>query len=612
METAEHQTKSSSVVVYRRLLKYLTPYRKLFFGALAAMVVYGATDGAVPYLLKRVLDDVFGAQDENMLHVLVGVIVLLALVRSVFGFLQKYMSAQVGLGIIKDIRNEISLKLLNFSPRFYETHSTGSLISRVTNDTLLVRSALTDATASVLRDSIRIIALLSVAFYLDPFLALIAFVGFPLGIYPVILFGRKVRKLSRRGQDQFGGLTGILQETIVGHQVVQAFSREDYEHKRFSEENERFTNTFIRAEKYGALSSPSNEIIGSLAIAAVILYGGFSVISGVRTQGDFIAFVSAIFLLYEPVKKLSRVNNIIQTGVAAAERIFEILDIEPDIQDKADAVPLDPAGADIEFKNVSFSYASAGADSSSDSEKIEFALRDVSLRVKSGETVALVGHSGSGKSTLVSLLPRFYDVEEGTLSVKGKPIDSWTLKSLRESISVVNQHTFLFNASIRENIGYGKLGASDLEIERAARAANAHDFIMALPEGYSTIIGEQGLRLSGGQRARLAIGRALLKDAPILVLDEATASLDSESEGLVQDAIDLLMKGRTVLVIAHRLSTIRQADRIAVLKDARIVELGAHDDLIAEEGEYARLYRLQFRDDASFETKISHAAPIQE
>lgn len=602
---ADALSSTSSTRVYRRLLGYLTPYRKLFFGALGAMVVYGATDGAVPYLLKRVLDDVFGRQDKNMLHVLVGVIVVFAFVRSLFGFLQRYLAAQVGLGIIKDIRNEISQKLLHFSPRFYEQHSTGSLISRVTNDTLLVRSALTDATASVLRDSIRIIALLSVAFYLDPMLALIAFVGFPLGIYPVIRFGRKVRKLSRRGQDQFGGLTGLLQETIVGHQVVQAFSREEYEHKRFSDENERFTDTFLRAEKYGALSGPSNEIIGSLAIAAVIMYGGFSVISGVRTQGDFIAFISSIFLLYEPVKKLSRVNNTIQAGVAAAERIFEILDLTPDIQDKPNAVELDPHDAAIEFKNLSFSYADA-YESSESSEEKEYALEDVSLTVHSGETVALVGHSGSGKSTLVSLLPRFYEVEEGTLLVKGRPITEWTLKSLRDSISVVNQHTFLFNTSIRENIAYGKEGASLDEIQRAARAANAHDFIINLPQGYDTMIGEQGLRLSGGQRARLAIARALLKDAPILVLDEATASLDSESEGLVQDAIDLLMKGRTVLVIAHRLSTIRQADKIAVLKDAKIVELGTHDQLLAEEGEYARLYRLQFREESSGETLVAN------
>ncbi|MCB0322008.1 MAG: ATP-binding cassette domain-containing protein [Bdellovibrionales bacterium] len=576
--------------VYRRLLSYLTPYRKTFFLALGAMVMYGATDGAVPYLLKRVLDDVFGSQNETMLLYLVGIIMAFAVIRSFFGFFQRYLAAAVGLGIIKDLRNEISEKLLTLSPAFYHLHSTGALISRVTNDTLLVRSALTDATASILRDTVRVIALLIVAFYLDPLLALIAFVGFPLGLYPMIRFGKKVRRLSRRGQDQFGGLTGLLQETIVGHKVVQAFGREGYENERFRAENQLFTDTLLRAEKYGALASPTNEIVASLAIAAVIFYGGFSVISGVRTQGDFIAFVSAMFLLYEPLKKMSRVNNLVMTGVAAAERIFEILDTKADIADAPGAIEVDAHGAAIDFASVSFAY-----ENSIEGEP-QLVLRDVSLQIQPGETVALVGASGSGKSTFVNLLPRFYDPNAGRITIGGTDIREVTLASLRRSVAIVSQHTFLFNDTIHHNIAYGRLEASTEEIIEAAKAANAHTFISALPDGYQTVIGEQGLKLSGGQRARIAIARALLKDAPVLILDEATASLDSESEGLVQEAIDHLMQGRTVLVIAHRLATIREANRIAVFSAGRIIELGSHDELLQRGGEYAKLYRLQFRE----------------
>lgn len=578
---------SSTVDVYKRLIRYVIPYKVLFVWVLVSMIIYGATDGAVPYLLKRVLDDVFGSQKEGMLYLLVTVIVVFALIRGVFGFVQKYLSAIIGLGIVRDIRNEINNKILRLSPATLQSHTTGNLISRVTNDTLQVRTALTDAVAAFLRDSVRVIALLCVSFYLDPVLAIIAFVGLPIGIFPVIRFGKKVRKLSRLGQNHFGGLTSLLQETITGHRVVQSFTQEDYEQERFTKENEKFTEAFRRAEKYGALSGPTNEVVASIAMAAIITYGGLSVISGVRTQGDFIAFITALFLLYEPVKKLSRLNSVLQTGVAAAERIFEILDAPIEIEDKPDARDLEAGAFDIEYRDLSFSYDLSVPEP-------EWALRNVSLKVDAGQTLALVGMSGGGKSTLANLIPRFFDASEGAVLINGCDVRDYTLQSLRRSVAVVGQHTFLFNDTLFHNIAYGSPDATLERVQEAARSANAHEFIEELPQGYDTVIGEQGLKLSGGQRARIAIARALVKDAPILVLDEATASLDSESEGLVQQAIDKLMIGRTVVVVAHRLATVRKAEKIAVIVNGQVVEVGGHEQLLQNSGEYAKLCRLQF------------------
>jgi len=580
--------KNSKVHVYKRLFRYLLPHKKKFILALLAMVVYGATDGVLPYLLKRILDDVFGNRDQQMLKYLIMIIVGFSLVRAVFGFCQRYLAAQVGLAIVQDLRNEISRKLLTLTPAFYQKQTTGGLIARVTNDTLLVRTALTDAAAAVLRDSIRVITLLCIAFYLDPVLALIALIGLPIGFAPIIKFGKRIRKLSRAGQDYFGGLTGFLQEMITGHRVVQAFSREEHEQKRFEEENEKFTAAFRKAEKYGALSGPTNEVIASLAIAGVLLYGGNSVIQGVRTQGDFVAFLTTMFLLYEPVKKLSRINATIQTGVSASERIFEVIDEVPDIVEAENPKHLDSRELEVEFKKVSFSY-----------DDTKSALSDISTRISSGRTIALVGMSGGGKSTFVNLIPRFYDPTKGSILINGVDIKDYSLSSLRKSISLVGQHTFLFNSSVVENISYGRPEASIEEVHQAAKAANAHEFILELPDGYKTVLGEQGMSLSGGQRARISIARAMLKNSPILVLDEATASLDSESEELVQEAIDQLIQSKTVIVIAHRLATVRNADSILVFSNGKIVESGSHDELLSENGEYSKLYKLQFKDSVS-------------
>ena len=575
-----------------RLLKFVVPYRRRLGLALLCMIGYGATDGVVPLLIRSILDDVFGNRDERMLYVLPAVLVGFAVVRGVFGFSQQYLMSSVGLRIVRDIRNRISRHLLTLSASFFDRHSTGALISRVTNDSLLVRQALTDSVTSVLRDSVRVIALLATAIYLDPLLGVIAFVGFPLGLIPVLRFGKKVRKFSRSGQDQFGGLTGALHEAIVGHSVVHAFSLEDPLSKRFERENDELTSTLMKAEKYGALSGPTNEIIACVVIGGVILYGGLSVIGGVRTQGDFIAFVTSLFLLYEPLKKLSRANTIFQTGLSAAERIFEVLDTEPEIASVPGATAQLPMNPSIEFRDVSFRYKTEAAREEGTDD---WALRHVTLAVPAGSTLAVVGMSGGGKSTLARLVPRFYDADEGSVMIGGRDVRDYTLDALRGGIAIVSQHTFLFNDTVARNIAFGRLGATRDEILSAARAANAYDFIMRLPQGFDTNIGEGGQRLSGGERARVAIARALLRNAPILILDEATAALDSESERAVQQAIDRLMKDRTAIVIAHRLATVRDADAIAVFSRGRIVEVGRHSELLARNGEYAKLCAIQFQ-----------------
>jgi len=588
---------SSSIEIYRRLLSYLKPHLALFSVAVVAMVIYGATDGAIPFLLKHILDDIFGARDENKLWFLVAAILIFATVRSIFGFLHNYLANTVGLRIIRDLRDELGRKLLDLHSAFFGKNSSGSLVSRMTNDTLLVREALTSAVVSLARDTVRIIVLVGAAFYLDPFLALITIVAFPVCILPIMKFGKRIRKLSRIGQDQLGGLTAMLFEIITGHKVIKAFSLEKREAKRFAEENDHTTKTYVKAAKYGALTAPTNEFIGSIAVAAVIVYGGLSVIGGVRTQGDFIAFITTMFLLYDPLKRIGKINTTIQQGVAAADRIFELLDTQTAVTDAADAKPLaDPAGS-IRFKNISFQHDSrTTTEKKAEPQVVVPTLRDVSFEVPSGTSCALVGLSGSGKSTLVSLLPRFYDVSSGAILIGEQNIQEVTLNSLRGSIAFVSQHTFLFNDSVFHNIEAGRPGASQEEVEKAALAAHAHEFISSLPEGYNTIVGEQGMTLSGGERARVAIARALLKDAPILILDEATANLDSQSEMIVQAAIERLMRGRTVIVIAHRLSTIRNADQILVMSAGKIVERGTHIQLLERKGEYAKLHALQFSD----------------
>jgi subfamily B ATP-binding cassette protein MsbA len=426
--------------------------------------------------------------------------------------------------------------------------------------------------------------------YLDPKLSVLAVVFFPLAGLPIARIGKRMRKLSKRGQDAIGQLAALFQESMQGHRVVKIFSREQFEQSKFEQGNHELTRTFIRSERVRALAGPINEVLASLAISGVLLYGGYTVISGQRTAGGFMAFLVSVFLMYEPFKKLTRINATVQQGLAGAQRIFEILDTPPTIQEPAVVHPL-PSSHEVVFENVTYEYPRRSED-----DGVVEALKNISLTIPESKKVALVGFSGAGKSTLVDLIPRFIDPTSGVVRLGGVDIRQLSLPELRSRIAMVGQHTFLFNDSVYNNIVYGNSSATRDQVMAAAKAAYAVDFIEKLPSGFDTIVGEGGMSLSGGERQRLAIARAILKNAPILILDEATASLDNRAEREVQMAIEALVEGRTTVVIAHRLSTIRDADIIVVMSGGRIVESGTHESLLSQGGEYSRLHALQFRE----------------
>jgi subfamily B ATP-binding cassette protein MsbA len=559
------------------------------------MLAYGATDGVIPFLVQHIMDDVFARRDQGVLGYLPWLIILVFTARGLLSFGQSYLSDYVGLRIINDVRNRMHEHLQTLSVSFYFRHPTGTLIARLNSDVMLLRSLLTDALASFLRDATSLIVLVIVAFYKDWVLASIAFFVFPASVLPVVRLSAKIKRFTRRGQISTGALTVLLQESIQGNRIVKAFGMERYENRRFMAENRRLFKEQLRASRIKSMVAPAMELLASFAIGGVVWYGGWSVVAGGRTQGDFMAFMAAMFLMYQPFRNLTKTYTLVHQGIAGAERVFEILDERPEVHEKADAIEAPSFARAIEFRNVDFAYKETPV------------LRNINVRINAGEMVALVGMSGAGKSTLADLIPRFYDVGAGKICLDGVDIRDLTLRSLRAQIGVVTQHTFLFNDTIRNNIAYGDPARSSEDVIAAAKAAHAHGFIMALPQGYDSVIGEMGMQLSGGQRQRLAIARALLKNAPILVLDEATSALDAESERLVQEALENLMTTRTTLVIAHRLSTIRRADRIIVLADGQIVEQGTHEELLARKHEYSRLYALQqLEDEISNEEETLH------
>jgi subfamily B ATP-binding cassette protein MsbA len=574
---------------FNRLLSMAKQYYVRFIFAAFCMIIAGGSQSALPLIAKPAIDEIFFKKDIAALQWIPLAVVAIFLFRGLANYGQAVLMGSIGLRIITDLRNKLYEQIQKQSLSFFAEHPTGLLMSRITNDVQSVQTASAEAITALVKDSVMLISLVGVIFYTDWKLALIALVVFPLTIYPIAFFGRKMRKVTTSTQITMGTISSLLQETISGTRIVKAFGMEKYESKRFAAENEKLFKYNMKAISVNAMSSPLIDFLGGLGIAAGTFYGGYNVIKGYSTPGTFFSFIAAALMLYEPVKRLTNVNNTINQGIAGADRIFSIIDLTPDIEDKPDVINLPTINRGIDIENVTFCY-----------EKTPV-LKNINISIKAGEVVAFVGMSGGGKTSLVNLIPRFYDVSEGRVLIDGHDIRDVSLRSLRKQIAIVTQQTILFNDTVRNNIAYGDIERTEDDIINAAKAANAHDFIIKLPKGYDANIGELGTKLSGGEKQRLSIARALLKNAPILILDEATSSLDTEAEIEVQDALDNLMKGRTTLVIAHRLSTIRNADRIVALVNGEIIEEGDHETLLKKKGEYFRLYNLQFKDEESDE-----------
>jgi subfamily B ATP-binding cassette protein MsbA len=570
--------------LYKRILGYSRPYFGLIALGIILASVISAMNGAIAWLVKPVLDDIFLAKSMTMLKLLPLAVVLIYLIKGAAGYGQACIMRAVGQKIITRLRYELYEHINSMSMSFFERIPSAVLMARITNDVKNLSSVSSKVIADLARETTTLIALLVVIFWRDYKLASISIFVLPLSAIPMIKIGQKLKKLSRKRQEKIAQINNLLQETFVGTKIVKAFCMEDAENAKFGRMNRQLYRLIMKSVRADEITSPLIEFLGSACLALIIWYGGYQVIIGNTTPGTFFSFIAALFLMYKPIRKFSKMNNTVQDAMASAERVFSILDTPQDIKDHENAIELTGLKKKLEFKKVNFQY----------DEKDGLVLKDINLDIVKGEMVALVGMSGAGKSTLANLIPRFYDATSGTILIDGTDTRKYTVKSLRKNVGIVTQESILFNDSVRYNIAYGRADCSEDEIVQAAKDAYAHDFITQLPQGYDSIIGERGCRLSGGQRQRVAIARALLKNPDILILDEATSDLDTESEYYVQKALENLMKTRTTLVIAHRLSTVINADKILVFDDGRLVDSGHHEELIKRDGIYKVLFERQF------------------
>ncbi len=572
--------------MYRRLLQFLMPYKGKLIIAVICMIILAACTAALAWAMRPMLDEVLSGKNKTYIYMMPVGIIILYIIKGTAFYGQASIMAYIGQRIIYDIRKQLYEHLTSQSLSFFSHRKTGEMLGRITYDVTLLQSAVSTTVTSLMRDVMSIIFLLGVIFSQDWVLALLALIVFPIMVYPLVRFGQRMRQASYDGQVSMGNMSSLVEETIGGIRVVKAFGMENYERKRFKTITKEFMKHQVKAMKVQALSFPVMEMVAGLGVAGILLYGGLRVADGEATAGMLMAFIVSLLMLYDPVRRLSRANNEVQQGLAAAERIFEILDAPVDIQDPEKPKPMPSFQQNITFDAVSLTYPQA--------EKP--VLQNINLTIKKGEVVALVGRSGAGKTTLANMILRFMDPSQGSIRIDDCDIRDVTQADLRAHMALVTQEVVLFNDTVLHNIAYGHENIDLDQVIEIAKIANAHEFIEKLPQGYHTLVGERGVILSGGQRQRLSLARALLKNAPILVLDEATSSLDTESERLVQQAIDKLMQGRTAVVIAHRLSTIRNADKIVVLDEGKIVQTGSHDALLEQGGIYAELYELQFGD----------------
>ena len=572
------------MTLYLRILSYIKPYMHRLLFAMVCTIMAAAGNLYIPWIIKDMIDEVLADKNGTMLNWIAASIIAIFIVRGLFWYGQNYLMSYVGQSVIIDIRAAVFKKLQRLSVSFYDKNKTGTIMSYVTNDVNALQSAMVENTIEMITEGFILIGSVVAMIYLDWRLTLFTVCTFPVVLWFMEFFGKKIRKTGGRIQECTADITSVRQESVASARVIKSFVREDYEVDRFDVENKANFRANMKNAQLMATLTPVVELVAAIGVTMIIWYGGNNVINGTITAGSLVAFLTYAVNISNPIKRLTRVIGNIQKALAAAQRVFMIIDMPEEIAESRDAKQLPEVSGKVEFQNVSFAYNDKGN-----------VITDLSFSVKPGEVIAIVGPSGAGKSTIANLLPRFYDVNKGDIKIDGHSVREVTLDSLREQVGIVPQETMLFNGSVYNNILYGRLDATKKEIEAAAKAANAHDFIMQLTDGYETKLGDRGVNLSGGQRQRIAIARAILKNPRILILDEATSALDTESERVVQEALDRLMVGRTSFVIAHRLSTVKNADKILVLEKGNLVESGTHDELLALDGLYAHLYKIQYR-----------------